>query len=132
MSNEIVMVLRILLATALGGIIGYQREKAGKAAGLRTHMLICIGSALFTIISIYGFSSFPAQVAAGIVAGVGFIGAGAIISTRGGIVHGLTTAASIWMSAGIGMAAGAGLYVLAVVTAMLGLAVLMIHPRIAR
>jgi putative Mg2+ transporter-C (MgtC) family protein len=132
MSNEVFMILRILLATALGGIIGFQREKAGKAAGLRTHMLICIGSALFTIISIYGFSSFPAQVAAGIVAGVGFIGAGAILSTREGTVHGLTTAASIWMSAGIGMAAGAGLYLLSVVTALLGLAVLMIHPRIAR
>jgi putative Mg2+ transporter-C (MgtC) family protein len=132
MSNEVVMILRILLATTLGGIIGFQREKAHKAAGLRTHMLICIGSALFTIISIFGFSGFPAQVAAGIVAGVGFIGAGAILSTREGNVHGLTTAASIWMSAGIGMAAGAGLYLIAVVTAMLGLAVLMIHPRIAR
>ncbi len=77
---EVEMSLRLLLATALGAIIGYQRERAGKPAGLRTHVLICVGAALFTIASIYGFAADDtARVAAGVVAGVGFLGAGAII-----------------------------------------------------
>jgi putative Mg2+ transporter-C (MgtC) family protein len=128
---DLTMTLRILLAAALGAVIGYQRERAGKAAGLRTHMLICIGSALFTLVSIYGFDT-DLRIAAGIVTGVGFLGAGAIINTGEGIVQGLTTAASIWVSAAIGLAAGAGLYVLASVATLLALIVLMIHPRIAR
>jgi putative Mg2+ transporter-C (MgtC) family protein len=125
------MMLRILLATALGAVIGYQRERAGKAAGLRTHMLICLGSALFTVVSIYGFNNAPG-VAAGVVTGVGFLGAGAILSNSEGIVQGLTTAASIWTTAAIGLAAGTGFYLVSVVAALLALLVLMIHPRIAR
>jgi putative Mg2+ transporter-C (MgtC) family protein len=127
--TEIVMVLRLLLAAALGAIIGYQRERAGKPAGLRTHVLICVGAALFTIASIYGFSgASPAQVAAGIVAGIGFLGAGAIIRTREHIV-GLTTAASIWAVAAIGLAAGAGLYLIsAVTTAVIMIVLLLPHP----
>ncbi len=131
MAPELTMVLRILLAAALGAAIGYQRERAGKPAGLRTHMLICIGSAVFTLVSIYAFEG-DARIAAGVVTGVGFLGAGAIISTREGIVQGLTTAASIWVSAAIGLTAGAGLYVLASIATLLALIVLMIHPRIAR
>ena len=125
------MMLRILLATALGAVIGYQRERAGKAAGLRTHMLICLGSALFTVVSIYGFNNAPG-IAAGVVTGVGFLGAGAILSNSEGIVQGLTTAASIWTTAAIGLAAGTGFYLVSVVAALLALLVLMIHPRIAR
>ena len=119
MPVEIQMVLRLLLAAGLGAVIGYQRERAAKPAGLRTHILICVGAALFTIASICGFGplSDPARVAAGIVAGIGFIGAGAIIRRgEGGIVAGLTTAATIWVVAGIGLAAGAGLYLVAGVT----------------
>jgi putative Mg2+ transporter-C (MgtC) family protein len=124
------MILRLLLAAALGAIIGYQRERAGKPAGLRTHTLICLGSALFTIASIYGFSGVnPAQVAAGIVAGIGFLGAGAIFHRQGGIVEGLTTATTIWAVAAIGLAAGAGLYLISAITAVVALIVLLLpHP----
>ena len=125
------MVLRLLLATVLGAIIGYQRERAGKPAGLRTHILICIGAALFTIGSLHGFGAVadPARVAAGIVAGIGFLGAGAIIRRGEGIVEGLTTAATIWVVAAIGLAAGAGLYLVSVVTTAVILIVLCLpHP----
>ena len=130
MGIELEMVLRLLLATALGAIIGYQRERAGKSAGLRTHTLICVGAALFTVASLYGFGApaDPARVAAGIVAGIGFLGAGAIIRTREHVV-GLTTAATIWAVAAIGLAAGAGLYLLSAVTTALILIVLLLpHP----
>jgi len=125
------MVLRLLLATALGAIIGYQRERAGKSAGLRTHILICAGAALFTVASLYGFGAVadPARVAAGIVAGIGFLGAGAIIRREEGVVAGLTTAATIWAVAAIGLAAGAGLYLVSAVTTAIVLIVLFLpHP----
>jgi len=129
MSIELEMVLRLLLATALGAIIGYQRERAGKPAGLRTHILICVGPAIFTVTSIYGFGAADtARVAAGVVAGIGFLGAGAIIRGGEGIVAGLTTAATIWAVAGIGLAAGAGLYLVSAVTAVIILIVLFL-PR---
>lgn len=95
MASELEMVLRLLLAAALGAIIGYQRERARKSAGLRTHVLICLGAALFTVTSIYGFGGDDTgRVAAGVVAGIGFLGAGAIIRGGEGIVAGLTTAAN--------------------------------------
>lgn len=124
------MVLRLLLAAALGAIIGYQREKAGKQAGMRTHVLISTGAALISLVSIYGFgaASDPSRVAAGVVVGVGFLGAGVILHRQGGIVAGLTTAATIWVMAGIGLAAGAGLYIIAAVAAAIVLGVLMM-PR---
>jgi putative Mg2+ transporter-C (MgtC) family protein len=131
MSTEIVMILRLLLAAALGAIIGYQRERAGKPAGLRTHILICVGAALFTVVSAYGFgmTADPSRIAAGIVAGIGFIGAGAIIRREGGIVEGLTTAATIWAVAAIGLTAGAGLYIVsAVTTAVVSIVLLLPHP----
>ena len=131
MPPELDMVLRLLLATALGAIIGYQRERAGKEAGLRTIVLICVGAALFTITSIYAFGAEadPSRVAAGIVAGVGFLGAGAIIRRGEGMVAGLTTAATIWAAAGIGMAAGAGFYLIsAVATAIILIILLLPHP----
>ena len=124
------MVLRLLLAAALGAVIGYQRERAGKQAGLRTHILISSGAALITLVSIYGFGdvSDPARVAAGVVVGVGFLGAGVILHREGGMVAGLTTAATIWVMAGVGLAAGAGLYVVATVATAIVLGVL-IMPR---
>ena len=131
MPVELEMVLRLIMATALGAIIGYQRERAAKPAGLRTHILICVGAALFTIASLYGFGigADPARIAAGVVAGVGFLGAGAIIRRDEGLVAGLTTAATIWAVAAIGLAAGAGLYLVSAVTTVLILVVLYLpHP----
>jgi len=130
MPIELVMALRLLLAAALGAIIGYQRERAGKQAGLRTHVLIAVGAALFSLVSMYGFggASDPARIAAGVVVGVGFLGAGVILHREGGIVAGLTTAATVWVVAGIGLATGAGLYVVAAVTTAIVLLVLLI-PR---
>jgi len=130
MPAELEMVLRLLLAVALGAIIGFQRERAGKPAGLRTNTLICLGAALFTVISVYGFGADPARVAAGIVTGVGFLGAGAIIMRRGeGTVEGLTTATTIWAVAGVGLAAGVGMYLIAAVATALILGVLYLpHP----
>ena len=129
MSLWLDMVLRLLLAVALGVGIGFQRERAHKAAGLRTHILISLGAALFTVVSIFGFSGTvdPSRVAAGVVAGVGFIGAGVIF--RGMIgegVAGLTTAASIWATAAVGLAAGAGLWLIAIIAALITFGVLMI------
>jgi len=131
MPIETEMVLRLLLAAALGAIIGYQRERAGKPAGLRTHVLICVGAALFTITSLYGFGAAadPARIAAGIVAGIGFLGAGAIIRRDEGLVAGLTTAATIWAVASIGLAVGVGLYLISAVTTAIALIVLLLpHP----
>ncbi len=133
MPVELEMVLRVLLATVLGGVIGFQRSKAEKPAGMRDIILICVGAALFTVVSIYGFSiEDQARVAAGIVTGIGFLGAGAIIRRgEGGVVRGLTTATTIWVAAGIGMAAGAGMYIIASVTTLLVLLVLLIQRHTA-
>jgi len=111
---------RLALAAALGGAIGFERELRDREAGFRTHMLVCIGSALFTIVSAYGFREFltsgdqvvradPTRIAAQIVTGIGFLGAGAIIR-QGVSIRGLTTAATLWVAAAIGMASGAGYY----------------------
>lgn len=121
------MILRVLLAAALGAAIGYERERHGKAAGLRDHILISVGAALFTIASMLGFGvgADSSRVAAGIVAGVGFIGAGVIF--RGGEgVAGITTAASIWVAAAIGLAAGAGLYLISAVATAITVGTLLI------
>jgi putative Mg2+ transporter-C (MgtC) family protein len=132
MSTELEIILRLLLATALGAGIGFQRERANKPAGLRTHTLIALGSALFTVVSIFGFGGGvdAARVAAGVVTGIGFIGAGVIFrGMRGDHVMGLTTAASIWATASIGLAAGVGMYLIATVVAAITVLVLMI-PRV--
>jgi putative Mg2+ transporter-C (MgtC) family protein len=115
----------ILLAVACGFAIGFERELKHKAAGLRTNILICLGAAIFTLISerMAGSQDSVTRIAAQIVTGVGFLGAGAIIQDRGG-VHGLTTAAIIWLVASIGMACGARLYYLAVISTVLAIAVL--------
>jgi putative Mg2+ transporter-C (MgtC) family protein len=106
------VLLRLFVAAVLGGAIGLERELRERQAGLRTHLVVSVGSALFTLVSAYGFHSFdgkvdPTRIAAQIVSGIGFLGAGAIIR-QGLSVRGLTTAASLWLVAAIGMAAGAG------------------------
>ncbi len=124
--------LRLMLAIALGAVIGYQRERASKAAGLRTHTLISLGAAVFTVVSIFGFSGAvdPSRVAAGVVAGVGFIGAGVIFRGMGGDrVAGLTTAASIWASAAVGLAAGAGMWLVAIIAGLATVGILLV-PRV--
>jgi len=118
--------LRLSLAAALGGAIGMERELRERQAGLRTHLVVCLGSALFTLVSAYGFREFlvsggslvrtdPTRIAAQIVSGIGFLGAGAIIR-QGLSVRGLTTAATLWLVAAIGMATGAGYYSAALFT----------------
>ncbi|MCL5877411.1 MAG: MgtC/SapB family protein [Candidatus Bathyarchaeota archaeon] len=101
----------LILAVAFGAIVGIEREIHGRPAGIRTHMLVCLGSCLFTIVSM-SFSLDPARIAGGIVAGIGFIGAGTIWSQKDK-VQGITTAASLWATAAIGLAAGIGDYPLA-------------------
>jgi len=124
------MTLRFLLAVALGAGIGYQRERAGKAAGLRTHILVSAGAGLFTLVSIYGFGGAVvdiSRVAAGVVIGIGFIGAGVILrGTREKEVAGLTTAATIWMTAAIGLAAGAGMYLVSVIATAVAVGILLL------
>ena len=117
------MIARLLLAALFGALIGVEREYRSKVAGLRTHLLVSIGSALMTLLSQYGFGGQgdPARVAAQIVSGIGFIGAGAIMMDRRQSVHGLTTAAGIWVSSGIGMTVAAGMYVLSAVATALSL-----------
>ncbi len=124
--------LRLLIAAALGSLIGLDRERHDRAAGLRTHALVATASALIMIVSAYGFTEAvdagrivldPSRVAAQIVSGIGFLGAGVIIF-RQNIVRGLTTAASVWSVAGIGMAVGGGLYAAAIVATIIFLIIL--------
>ncbi|MEM1547996.1 MAG: MgtC/SapB family protein [Thermoproteota archaeon] len=110
-------IFNLVLAIIFGAIVGLEREKAHKPAGLRTHMLVCLGSCLFTIVS-KEFSIDPARIAAGIVTGIGFIGAGAIIAEQDKIV-GITTAASLWATAAIGLTIGVGDYLLAATATLL-------------
>lgn len=136
--TDLELVLRLVLAAGLGAIIGLEREWRDRTAGLRTHMLVCLGSAVFTVVSAYGFQEWyesipagqrstivsdPTRIAAQIVTGIGFLGAGAIFRSEDGI-RGLTTAASLWMMAAIGLATGAGYYALAVSSTALMLLVL--------
>ena len=122
--NDVEMTLRVLLAFVLGALLGWERERAGRPAGLRTFMMVTAGSAAFTLVSIYGFVDQglprdPARVAAQIVTGIGFLGAGTIWRTPS-TVRGLTTAATIWFAAAVGMMVGAGLYLVATTTAIFG------------
>lgn len=129
MNTFLDITLRLLLAAALGAGIGYQRERVNKPAGLRTHSLICLGAALFTVVSIFGFSDGVdhSRVAAAVVTGIGFIGAGVIFrGMRGDSVVGLTTAASVWVTAAIGLAAGVGMYLIAFMIAVITVLVLII------
>ena len=131
--------VRIVVAIVLGFLIGLERELTNKYAGLRTHILVCLGACIFTIISIYGFPTFAegdnvivnqatgvrdtARVAAQIVTGIGFIGAGTVLR-NGPMIIGLTTAATLWISASIGMACGVGMYDVAILATIISVAVL--------
>ena len=121
MPSDLELLGRLLLAAVLGGAIGAERELNDQAAGLRTHMLLTIGACLFTLVSAYGFGAGPrdpSRLAAQIVTGIGFLGGGAIVR-HGLTVKGLTTAASIWATASVGVAVGAGRYLLGVGGALL-------------
>jgi putative Mg2+ transporter-C (MgtC) family protein len=124
--------IRLLMAALLGGAIGYEREQRGKAAGMRTHMLVALGSALFVIVAQQSGASSTdiSRVIQGLVAGIGFLGAGAILSNpREEHVTGLTTAASVWLTAAIGVAAGLGREVTAILSTVLALVILAALPR---
>ena len=113
--NELFYLVNVLVAVLLGFAIGFERKLRYKEAGIRTHTIVCVGSALMMVVSKYAFLGIEAdgaRIAAQIVSGIGFLGAG-IIMFRGQKMHGLTTAAGIWATAGVGMAAGAGMYVVA-------------------
>ncbi len=119
------IIMRILLAAILGGIVGIERGSGDRPAGLRTHVLVCMGSALIMVVSIYAFDPQlyprdPGRIAAQVVSGIGFLGAGTILH-EGLTVRGLTTAASLWMVAAIGLAAGAGMTLIAVVATVVTL-----------
>ena len=127
--------LRLLVAAALGGLLGYEREKQGKSAGVRTHMLVAIGAALFVLIPQQAGASTAdlTRVLQGLIAGVGFLGAGAIIlGTKQVETQGLTTAAGIWVTAAIGVAAGMGRESTAVLSTLVALFVLSVVPWIVR
>ncbi|MFL6702978.1 MAG: MgtC/SapB family protein, partial [Paraburkholderia graminis] len=126
------LISRLVLAAALGSVIGFERERLSWAAGLRTHMLVCVGSALIMIVSAYGFAEVltgehvvldPSRMAAQVVSGIGFLGAGSIL-LRGEIVRGLTTAASLWSVAAIGLAVGGGLYTASIAATVIILIIL--------
>ena len=133
------LILRLALAAGLGMLIGMERAYRAKTAGTRTHCLVALGSALFMIVSQYGFldapagvrAADPARVAAQIVSGIGFLGAGTIIMQKH-VIHGLTTAAGMWVAAGIGMASAAGLYWVAVAATALCLVGLELFGRLNR
>ncbi|CAH0118105.1 MULTISPECIES: MgtC/SapB family protein [unclassified Paenibacillus] len=123
------LVLRLIMAAAVGGLIGIERERNNHAAGFRTHILVCLGSAMIMLLSIYGFAEFaaepnvrmdPARLAAQVVSGIGFLGAGAILR-NGNVIKGLTTAASVWVVAALGLCVGAGFYTGALVCTLLAL-----------
>lgn len=124
--------LRLLLAALLAGVIGWEREVRGRPAGFRTYMMVGLGAALFTLVSQYAFpGSDPARIAAQVVTGVGFLGAGTIFQ-RQSDVHGLTTAAGLWAVAAIAMASAAGMYAVAVAATVIALIVLAAFRRFER
>ncbi len=128
--SDIELIQRLLLAAAIGGLIGAERELLRKSAGFRTNILVGLGAAIFTICSVTLAGTGDAtRIAAQIVTGMGFLGAGAILHTDGG-VHGLTTAATIWVNAAVGMAAGAGEFLMATMTTVITLVVLAVLPPI--
>jgi putative Mg2+ transporter-C (MgtC) family protein len=127
------IIIRLLVATVLGGLVGLERERKDWAAGLRTHMLVCLGSCLVIIVSAFGFHDIlntpnvmldPSRIAAQVISGIGFLGAGTILFLRQEVVRGLTTAAGLWTVAAIGLAVGSGMYIPAAVTTLIVLIIL--------
>ncbi len=136
--NDIDMMLRLFIAAVLSGLIGYEREVHGRLAGFRTHILVGVGSTLIMLTSMYIFDIYrghaavdPGRIAAQVVSGIGFLGAGTIIRFKAS-VRGLTTAASLWTVAGLGLAVGAGLFIPATFTTLLVLAALFFLNRVER
>lgn len=134
--TELDVILRLLMAAVVGAVIGLDRERAHKWAGIRTMLLVCLGSALFTVVSMFGFGGMagesqvvdPARLAAGIVVGIGFLGAGVILHSEK-VVIGLTTAAAVWAVAAVGVTIGCGLYLIALVAAAVMLVALRLHTK---
>lgn len=126
-NTELLYTFRIVLAALLGGLIGWERERHASDAGIRTFMAVSLGACAFSLISIHvGGGTDPTRIAAQIVSGIGFIGAGVIFQEKGSVA-GLTTAATLWATAAVGMASGFGMYVLALVTGGLIFATLLLH-----
>ncbi|CAN7524919.1 MgtC/SapB family protein [Caballeronia sp. LjRoot31] len=132
MLSNVELISRLILAAALGSVIGFERERLSWAAGLRTHMLVCVGSTLIMMVSAFGFFDVlgrdhvvldPSRIAAQVVSGIGFLGAGSIL-LRGEIVRGLTTAASLWSVAAIGLAVGGGMYTASIAATVIILIIL--------
>ncbi|WP_152400162.1 MgtC/SapB family protein [Paenibacillus cellulositrophicus] len=136
--DNVHILLRLLLSMLLGGLVGLERERSNHAAGLRTHILVCMGSALIIMLSIYGFSEFvhevniridPARLASAVITGIGFLGAGTILFT-GKSITGLTTAASVWVVAAVGLSVGAGFYFASVAATLLILLTLVVFNKL--
>ena len=123
---DVEIFLRLVIASVVGGLIGFERKTVHKPAGLRTHMIVCMGAALFTIVGITAFSENSARMIAGIVTGIGFLGAGTIFRAKDSI-KGLTTAASLWAVAAIGIAVGIGEYYLVAVAMVLVILILQLN-----
>lgn len=130
------VLFRLILAAILSGIVGFEREFHGRAAGFRTHILLCVGSTLIMLTSLHLFDAYygraaldPARLASGVVTGIGFLGAGTIMRYKAS-VRGLTTAASLWVVTGIGLAVGTGMYMGAIVTTALAVIALMFFGRL--
>lgn len=135
------LAIRLVLAAILGSLVGLERQRLDWAAGLRTHMMVCVGSALAIIVSAYGFTEViepgkvvldPSRIAAQVVSGIGFLGAGTILFLRHEVVRGLTTAAGLWTVACVGLAVGSGLYTAAVITTVLALIILALLKPVER
>ncbi len=129
------MILRLFVAAILGSIIGWERERRAWTAGLRTHMMVCLGAALVMLVSKFGFQDVlnhpgvildPSRIAAQVVSGIGFLGAGTILFLRNEVVKGLTTAAGLWTVAAIGLAAGSGMFIEALITTGIAFAILIV------
>lgn len=123
--TELLYASRMMLAALIGGLIGWERERHARDAGIRTYMAIAIGACAFSLISVHATND-PTRIAAQVVTGIGFIGAGVIFQDKGGVV-GLTTAATLWATAAVGMASAFGMYVLAAITGGLIFATLALH-----
>lgn len=138
MISDYEVILRLVISFILGGLVGLERQIHKKGAGLRTHILVSLGSCLIMLTSMYIFDIYksitsldPSRIASGVITGIGFLGAGAIIREREGI-KGLTTAASLWVVAGIGLACGCGFYIASFLTTALALIVLLFLGRMEK